>query len=707
MIKGINRINPTRCQRLLKILPVLYALVIALQAPSPAHGQGRQRMRMPAPMCALAMARVICYDARTATPQPISPPGVRILDFALSADAEWLVFRTETGSVQLAAVYGPARLTVDDQALPPATLPADAVSIAWAADGVALAYVTAAGLRVALPSPDGTPIFVDETERLFVNLRFSPGGGRLAAQSEAGDWTIYSLQTRRDLRRIGRVAQRGDLAWLDDNSLIVAPTLGGLLRLNVDDAAGQLAPAWERREGAYMRLSGTPEGEVLAMQVSAESLGQPGMLLNGPLVRVAADGAISPYSEVGFDARLVWVAPGRMLGYITSGTPIITDPVSGEEDALPIQRATRIAWAAPTLLSTNTLALDADLFYLAPGVGSDEATHRQIWQLPGDGQRAPVQLTRLNADALDFAISPDRSRLALTVAEGNGRSGSWLAVLPLADPLTLTPTPTPRRGTTPTPEAPGIDGAPGSRRAARIGWANGGQPDWSPDGRLIAYADGDGLFIVDTLGISVTLPQPVPVQGTAGYTRPRFSPDGRYLLGERPGASEGELTYRVLPLAVNSPAYPESQFTASRVVWGLNALFAIRAQDQGARLTAADTSGSADLLNSAWPLRDLQPMGGQPGLAGQVALALQRVGWLNGPESVQLVATNTPDPASTASSPPYLLDGALLSPTGRFAAGTTRATDGRISQLVIRDLQNGRIVAIRDAIEVSALRWVR
>ncbi len=382
--------------------------------------------------------------------------------------------------------------------------------------------------------------------------------------------------------------------------------------------------------------------------------------------------------------------------YITSGTPITVDPATGAEEALPIQRVSRVAWASPALLVVGSIALDADVFYLAP----DAQGVRQVWMLPGDGLNSVKQLTHLPQDAQDFAISPDRKSIAVT-------SGGRLLLLAVATDsgfnLNSTATPTPRlRIVTITPASPRVASGtttPGARVLAAL---DGAQPDWRPDGQQLVYTASDGLYVADILPESEPPRTALLAKNPEGgrYANPRFSPDGRSVLAEVMPAEGSDVSQ----FALISPQGGVTAISATHAVWGLNALFYSTA-DQ--KLLAQDSAGSAVLAVSAWPIVDVSPAGSASSAAGQAALFLRRLGWPFGPSAIQLCAT-TADPAQPEiRGQPVVLADSMLSPTGRFSAGLEQAGDGTMNTLVILDLRNGRKMSIQNTNGISAFRWVR
>ncbi len=69
------------------------------------------------------------------------------------------------------------------------------------------------------------------------------------------------------------------------------------------------------------------------------------------------------------------------------------------------------------------------------------------------------------------------------------------------------------------------------------------EPDWSPDGERIAYANGQGIFVSDTLGHATALPAP----GTGGPAWPRFSADGQWIYFQANTFQSSGPLYRIHP----------------------------------------------------------------------------------------------------------------------------------------------------------------
>ncbi|MCC7206449.1 MAG: hypothetical protein IT323_04035 [Anaerolineae bacterium] len=690
-----RRPSPTRFALLL-ILALLSAAAWPLSN-APATAQDEPRFIFRAPVCNLSGARLTCSAGR-AFSRRINNDDQRVVDFAVSADGGWVAFRTEAGQVVLASVYREAMAVIDNDAFAPANLEAGRPSIAWSPDGVGLAYVTAWGFSLALPLPDGTANRITVSDRLYTDLRFSPGGTRLAAGDVRGSWTIFTLGAtdgiRDSLTWTGTITTPSGLAWLDDNSLITAPYTGGLARTNIAGAGAEtrLESAWNTPGGRYIHLTSTFAGPVRALLTGLDpAVGVP--------IEIQGDGSVAALSERALDARAVWTANGIYLVYITNGTPIMIEPGSGLEDALPLQNVSRFAWAGTENVEASALQLDADLYFLQP----DADAVQQVWRLRGDGAQPVTQATRLNADVLDFAVSPDRQQLAVT-------SGGRLFTAPiqeLAPGASPTSTPAFRASS---PEPFGVEGIPGSYLLATIRRDEGSQPAWRADGRQVAFVDSDGVYLVTITGQAEAPPamQIAPHPQGGELVRPQFSPDRGALLLEGPPAADGTRPFSATPVLPDSVLPAGLPVNALDATWGLSALFSVQRPDRVTwTLVAADASGARELVRSPWPIVSVAPLGGGPGLEGQSALFLRNVGWSFGPTVVQLCLTTADPQRPDVRSAPTILEQAILSPGGAFAAGLVRGDDGTMDRLVILDLQNGRRVAIRDADAVSGVRWVR
>jgi hypothetical protein len=354
------------------------------------------------PLCALVLGQIVCHDSPRTTGRPITPSGRSVVDFAVAPDGEWLVYRA-SNTVTIASIYGSGRSQqIDSSAAPPATLDRSASTIAWSPNGLAIAYVTAGGFRVAFPTPTGEPTFVDVNDRLAVNLRFSTDGGRLAAQADDKSWSLFAVQltddggrvrdgVRGSVQRTRAIDQAADVAWLNGDELVVAAVSGGLSRVSAVNGG---TPAWIVPTEHFTKLTTTSGGEVLALHPD------PGDTI-GSVVSISADGQVTPLGSSKIDATAEWGPDGETLYYITSGTPILIDRATGAENTLPLKRVGRLVWLPPAPPLSSSVPLDADLYFLAP----DSNGVRQVWRLPRSGLEPVIQVSHETYDVRDFAAS--------------------------------------------------------------------------------------------------------------------------------------------------------------------------------------------------------------------------------------------------------------------------------------------------------------
>lgn len=429
---------------------------------------------LPDALCVLISGQVICYDANTAALQPITPADPTVTDFAIAPDGQWLAYRAgQTLSLAPIADGQGAARTIDPQAIPSADLSRtqpDAVTLAWAPDGLTIAYVTAFGARVTDPSGQ----FVNAGDRGYVSLAWSPDGDRLAAQATDGSWTFFAC-THNPLRlSITRVfGDAASIAWLDDKIVIVAPTAGGLLR--IDPTSASAVPAWNVADEHFIKLNSGKPGQVVALHLDAGDH-------DGIAVSIDADGHWTPFGSAKLDPRLSWgPAPADQLAYITSGTPIMVDRATGNENMLPLQRVDALVWSPGTLPEVQGLAMDADLYFIAP----DTNGIAQVWRLPRDGfpliqlSRSVVPVTgyevgadpiRYSAGNTSMLVHPDGSSLMPTPTAAIILSGSALrtatALARAATPTAAQPTMTSTPFLTVTPR-------PTAGRVTIVGWQPG------------------------------------------------------------------------------------------------------------------------------------------------------------------------------------------------------------------------------------------
>jgi hypothetical protein len=618
---------------------------------------------LPAPACGLVTGQVICYDMQTAAPRPLSPTGQGVIDFTIAPDGNWVAYRANN-TVTVRGVYSDTNLQIDSLAIPPAALDLVHNTLTWSPDGLSIAYLIASGFRVAFPSPDGTPQTIDITDRLYINLRFSTQGSRLAAQAIDGNWSLFKLSVeagKLSVNRTGSIARPADLAWFDDSTFVLAAVAGGLTGLDANDLGK--APAWTVPNEHFTKLFSSSIGQVFALHPD------PGDTI-GSAVSITKAGEVKPIGVSKIDSQVEWGPDGNVMLYITSGTPILVDRRDGRENILPLSNITHLIWAPPWPTVYQNVPVDADLYYIA----ADADRIRQVWRMGRSGLEAPQAITRQFSNVDTYALSPDKLQIALV-------SGGQLISLSLADSAS-------------------------AHLLALLSGRQPAQPVWRPDGQQIAYVDKGGLRLVSPDGktqprIANDQQRYPPDQYT--YYDPTYSADGRYLLVKVRGADSQNI---LMDLDSGTSTYGDSPNLS--LSWGAeNSLLGYFA----ARSDGAANSGRGKLMLIKTPdmleqitLIESDDLTDYRAVDATSIIFLRRLGWKVGPTSIQFGTVTADNPGSPQiQSAPFVLSAAQLSPTGRFAVGIQPI--GTINQMVILDLQTGRKVRILGTDGVSSIQW--
>ena len=628
-------------------LPFPYAA--ATSTPAPSTVPRIRRQRLPASVCTLTNAQVICYDAEALAPRTLTPGSSPVTDFGIAPDGRWLIYRIAS-TVMVTAIYeNVAPLTVDTAASPPADLDSTATTLTWSPDGIAIAYITANGLRVAFPPAADLPAFADQIDRPYTNLRFSPDGANLGAQSSDGNWSIFQIDTAAHrIKRLRTIDQAGDLAWLNDTDFVFAYLSGGLVRLQADQPAKP--PVWTLPNEHFIKMISTSSGKVLAIHPD------PGDTI-GSAVEISPEGTVAALGDSKLDSSVRWGPDGRVMVYITSGTPILVDRSTGAENLLPFSDVSRLVWSPPLPLRSDPMVLDSDLYFLA----FDSSGISQVWRIRGGSGDPAQQVTFLPYAVESFSVSPDHSQL---VVAGQDQ----LIAFPFVNP----------------------------RRQRLLVLVNGPvQLDWRTDGKFIAFTTEDGTTnIVSATPVSyegivpnqhsprVSSIQRVLAERIPGAV-PRFSMDGNFLLVAGPES-------RLIDVRIGGsdrpvPAKPFIWLPDNRLIGSTeNALVMINADGT---VTSIATGPVVDAEIGT----------------GNSVIFLRSLGWPTGPTVIQRFVANINTRDTQKLGHPGILADAQLSPSGRFAAAVQQS--GKIRRLAILDLETGQLIQVRD--DVSSLHWVR
>jgi hypothetical protein len=471
-------------------------------------------------MCAIRGTALVCYEPQRARPIAISDTKQTVIDFSIAPDGGWVVYRTfET--LYMAQIGGDVRVELDKNVPPPSNLTLSTVSLTWSPDSLGIAYLTPTGFKTLYPGKQTALA----QERAYHDLRWSPGGTRLAAQATDGSWTFFEsapgqLKALRTLS-LGR----SEMAWLDENAVVIAPITGGLSRF--DPARPDSPAVWYIGDELFIRLQSARSeapGEAFALHLDARTAG--GSAITGNAVSIRTDGKWSPFGTVKLDSRLEWAA-GKWLVYVTSGTPILADRATGEEDSLPIREVGRLAFGPAAPPSAFGISLDADLYFLA----GDARGVIQLWRLPANGSPL-TPITRSLTNVTSFAVGERIDYQTVSGLVTLNLDGTIPELgTPEFAPTALTPFPTR------TPRPPTATPIPVT--VQRVGW--------QPGPAAIQRVESNG---------SVSRP--------ALLESPQFSPTGRFAAGTFGGAN-GALV--ILEWSTGRKVTIGAIVGASKLVW--------------------------------------------------------------------------------------------------------------------------------------------
>ena len=530
------------------------------------------------------------------------PPTARLFHTATAQRAAWLGAAVlvlagggwwswhRTGNALPEASIGPF-----DTLTPVTSFPGTEISPSFAPDGERLTfawtgdsvrnwdiYVTQLGTATALRlttdsatdwfprwSPDGSQI-------AFFRRRGEATGGELMVIPALGGRERRLTELR--FSTTERVLQRSVLAWTPDSRRIVfsssdatsnvyhlhAITLatGTVEKLALDGGPilGDLSPlvSPDGRWLAFTRfLSGPTVGQVMAQRLRSTADGS-----------LALDGEPIAVTTPGFSPQAVAWSPSSTSLVLVENSALREWLVGSPGAIRPIYTATTgidsatLAWQGGRARAVaSLLSLDTDLFH----VTLDTETHG-----PTD---MPLRISGSTLGEDQPRLSPDGKTLAFTSA----RSGS--AELWLAD----------------------IDGA-NPRQLTRLGSRIIGYPDWSPDGKRIAfhariadrYNNEPRLYFVDVDGSGVAQQFGDERLGALGLSQPAWSADGEHVFASTTGGGDRVFRVRI----ADGFAEPLFDGDSPRPNAAGDRLFYIKARELGifSRSLAGDVSSNPETL---------------------------------------------------------------------------------------------------------------
>ncbi|HXM39044.1 MAG TPA: protein kinase [Gemmatimonadales bacterium] len=372
-----------------------------------------------------------------------------------SPDGSRLLFLTR-GGVSIAPALGGRSLP----AIPPSTT-RSVVSATWSPDGREIAFVRADSLLVA-PIDGGRSRLLATTASLH-SCDWSPRGTWVACV------TLNDESVRPGLT-FGNLAPSG---------ILLFPASGGPPVRLLEPQAFNQSPVWSPDGGRLVFLSnrdGPRDVYTVALSPSGRPRGQPDRLTTGLgaiSISLSGDGRRMAYAV--YTARAnIWSLP------IPTGAPVTT------EGATPVTSGNQVIEAMRVSRDGRWLLYD-----------SDRRGNADIYRIPVNGGE-PEQLTNDPADEFAPDLSPDGRAVAYH---------SW------------------RTGTRDIEVKP-LDGGPVERVTATP--AQESYPVWSPDGMAIAFYDQVRPFSVRVTRRGAGGWSSPVIAASPGHT-PEWSPDGRWI----------------------------------------------------------------------------------------------------------------------------------------------------------------------------------
>lgn len=663
-----------------------------------------QRSRLATPICAIVQGQLFCYGTN-ATQRVMTPPEVTVTECVIAPGGGYVLYRAisaEKTSIQVASIAASDPAQSVWEVDPAAPLPSQSdptwATLAWSPDGTTIAYITAAGLRVAFPQQTNAPIFVNFIDQPYSDLRFSPSGARLAVRATDDTWTVFQIDGRFSasvaLTPVRSFKLTAEFAWFNDDLLLLAPQIGGLYTAT---AAANSALTNLNVTGLYTHLIRLEDGTIRAL---LEEVGRG----YGTTVSISAEGVVTPLTEWQFDTRLQWTQAGRWLIYITSGTPIMVDPVTGYEDTLPLRDVSQLTWEPLRIETVPSTALDADLYFLAP----DANGINQLWRALRSGGAGIQQLTSSSQTVESYAISPNKRYAAVIEAQK-------LSVIRLF----------PEGAATATPPSAGRAVPPALAVVIPLGDLSVTTPigvEWSPDSTRIIVAVGGQISAVrlDDAGYLLPTITNLATNPAESYSGLQMSPSGTQVLAEvappptDQGESGNQRTFRVVTLQ-------DGAFEPLITIAKGDSLTWRNPNDNRTGLVWTQQSengrGAVKYLTVQGALEAILYQADAPIVTAQILrnvtepplLVMTSLGWPRGPLAISFMVINQ-GTVQAINAPFLAVAPPVISPTGRLAymVQPTAPTPESASnnQLLILDLQNGIKIALQGATNVSALRWI-
>lgn len=448
--------------------------------------------------------------------QTVTPDDQFVVDFGVASDDNWLAYRTQDG-LYIGNINDPSNAQVIDTEADVPPIRGNGDTLAWSPDDAMIAYVTLDGIRVYFRDGGVTDIAVN----LVQHLTWSPSGEFLVAETQENIWWVY--------RRVGTemlltsvVPSSQGITWLSNSALVFAPIEGGLFAMDLNDNNAQTTIRdasqvyglpYHMTEGVYRVFVKNPvddTGSLALLQISED-----GSVVSEDI----GEGA------VGISNSVRWSEGGQLLIGFQGGVMALIDPIGGQGFTLPITSAVAYDWGTIQSNVVDVIQTDGDVYFL----GEDIMGVRQVWTFDENG--TPFSITPATGEISDYVISPDSGQIAYV-----SQNQLWVYDRDDDEVVSLVEAREPIR-----------------------------QPEFSPDGRRIAYSvdtvddsPTGGIWVVTIADEENDI---LLANGAAGnvaspphYSQPQWAPNINALLLKAVGTESTTLsildvnTLEVLPL---------------------------------------------------------------------------------------------------------------------------------------------------------------
>jgi serine/threonine-protein kinase len=321
------------------------------------------------------------------------------------------------------------------------------------------------GLELAISptfSPDGEWI-------LYID-----GEATLRKQPLSGGASVALLETQRGANN------RPALAWLDDGT-IVLENMGDYAVLTVSDDGGTADTiSTEDVTGRPLRATGLPGGGG-ALLIGCQMDGRGSACPPGTPVLFYLDLERDTVIRLREGVNGAWPGPAGHVIYSDAGGSVYAAEFDRRAGTLgPPTPLLDGVTASPNAAEMHVSANGTLLYRRGPATGASASGTRPYWLSPGGGL-VPVDEGFMGGAMGEMALSPDGTRLAMSMSRPDQAERIWVKDLPSGPPLPLTP--------------PELDTQ---------------RPVWSTDGTRLLYIASDSLGNAHVQGVAADGSSPAP-----------------------------------------------------------------------------------------------------------------------------------------------------------------------------------------------------